>query len=73
MSDTKMLSRAIQRATGLDIRIQIPHFASSFLFWNGVAMYETFILPVLRFPPKIEAAITRGLDRADEKHQNRNK
>ena len=50
-----------------------PPFRTKFPIWIGVAMYETFVLPVLRFPAKIEASITRGLDRADEKYQNRNR
>lgn len=50
-----------------------PPLRATFPMWMVVAMYETFVLPVLRFPAKIEASITRGLDNADEKYQNRNK
>lgn len=48
-----------------------PPLRAVFPFWLAVSMYETFILPILRFPAKIESAITRKLDRMDEKYQNR--
>lgn len=50
-----------------------PPLRVKFPFWVAVGFYETWILPILRFPAKIEASITRGLDRADEKYQNRGK
>ncbi|MCK9532490.1 MAG: hypothetical protein M0R77_18415 [Gammaproteobacteria bacterium] len=48
-----------------------PPFRTKFPMWLIVGAYEIWILPILRFPAKIEAAITRKLDRMDENHQNR--
>lgn len=50
-----------------------PPLRATFPMWLVVGMYETFVLPILRFPAKIEAAISRTMDRADEKFQNRAK
>lgn len=50
-----------------------PPLRAVFPFWVGVVLYETFVLPVLRFPAKIEASITSALDSLDEKYQNRDK